>query len=391
MFMSDLLPIITRLAKKVEDNFFCREANGLYDGTGGQLIFLLSSYLRFPELSNAEKLQGYLDHFQARFEVKQADLGLSSGLAGYGFCLEIILQLLGDDSDLNRELDEHLSRLIAQENWRGEYELLYGITGVLLYAGKRIERGHDSCALFELALEKLKTFACNTDVGLAWLTPAYSSFKLHKNQSREFNLGLAHGNSGTLGTLIKAYAVRPSTELYELIASSSHWLSTQAHKRRCGSYFGYSNIDTSGSRLGWCYGDLMNALVMCRAGKFLSDESLVSLAKEVSLSAAQRADSNSGVMDMGLCHGASGIGLIFSQLYAEIGHKSLQQAANFWFSLVKDAFYRSEDLSGFYNYVPHTGKRNEDFSMLTGYSGIGLCLLSHDNPESIWQQSLLIN
>jgi lantibiotic modifying enzyme len=144
------------------------------------------------------------------------------------------------------------------------------------------------------------------------------------------------------------------------------------------------------SRLGWCYGDLTIALTLARVGKKLDDDRYLSLAEKLAKHSANRKVENAMVDDAGICHGTAGLFLIFHQLNNLIPCSSLQMAAYRWLQEVLEQF-ELNGKSAFFEYsIPHRC-HIESSGLLTGYSGIGLCLLAALGQDTEWSDCLLLN
>ena len=382
---------IQALATKVAKNIIHEQELGLLKGLSGQLLFLILAEHHFPGTINCQTLKTQVARLQTELANVSYDFSLGSGISGIGMSFELIQKVLDDTSNINQEIDKALLKMLQNFKGNGEYELLQGLTGVMLYALHRLEHSTGQ-VLLDSSLQNLLNLGSNIDsTTLVWTTKSNSPFKIDFTQQSEFNLGTAHGNTGTLGVFIKIYKKEPTDKLKTVIQQLSHWLLKQGSFSSHDSYFGYTNGDTKQSRLAWCYGDLNNSLILWHAGRLLDDSFITARAKQIALLAAKRRLENSGVDDFGLCHGASGNAVIFQTLYREMQEQSLLDAANYWFSLLIEAANSEKAANALWRYNPTKQNYVECFGLLEGYAGIGLSLLSLLGFDTSWQNCLLMD
>ena len=389
---SDVRVLLIQLANRITSNLKLKAKIklGMLDGLSGQLLFLLLTEEHFPGTVGHKVLQNQLEHLQSGL-ITQHNINLGSGLTGIGLTFELMQKILGSDEDINEQIDLAVLERLEQQPWQGDYELLQGVTGLVHYAIQR--KGYPTGKqLLDKCLDELFMLGQNIEANtIIWPTDEKSIFKLNPDTHPEINLGLAHGNFGTLAVLIKAYRLQQHTNLKEIIYKLSCYLLKQGKFSEKSSYFGYTNGDGKESRLGWCYGDLSNSLVLWHAGKALNDDEIMATAKKMALLAAKRKIENSSVDDMGLCHGASGNAVIFQSLYKAMNEKPLLDASNYWYSVLLNAFNSEKGLEALWRYNPPKKRYEESFGLLEGYAGIGLSLLSLLELDSSWKSLLLMD
>ena len=104
----------------------------------------------------------------------------------------------------------------------------------------------------------------------------------------------------------------------------------------------------------------------------------------------------SGVVDAGLCHGASGLALTFARLFQTTGEARLRDAGRRWFEQALALRRPGRGFAGFQSWQPvddgaEGGEWSDDPSFLTGASGIGLALLAAATRiEPDWDIVLLL-
>ncbi|PAJ72840.1 hypothetical protein CJF42_19005 [Pseudoalteromonas sp. NBT06-2] len=369
--------------------------SGLLSGLTGDLLFLYQLSQYNSELVDEIIFNEKLEFLQAQllFCVERPDL--SSGLSGQGWFLEYINQSQGTDYDpeLCEEIDNILLNTLNVDNWKGEIEMVIGLSGIAMYAGRR-QLKSASKSLFEIIIKHFENLAIQiSENTLSWSQPSNSVYRFNKDEPEafEYNLGLAHGVPSIIAAILPALKI-PSLfdRTKRLLIQSCDWLLAQErqNKERM-SCFSSSCNDDHDSRLGWCYGDLTIALTLARVGNALEMPLYVSKAKEISLHSAHRDEKEGMIRDAGLCHGSAGLVLIFQLLHQQLNEPQLLQAANKWLTYTLE-LYKNQELNGLHMYSGLTNKYEEDTGFLMGYGGIGLCLLSALGEDADWADSLLM-
>jgi hypothetical protein len=131
------------------------------------------------------------------------------------------------------------------------------------------------------------------------------------------------------------------------------------------------------------------------AARAAADPRLEAAALDVARHSAARPVESAGVVDAGLCHGATGVAHLFNRLYQASGEAAVAAAARTWFDRTF-ALRGSEGIGGFRAWVPQGADRmgdlgwEEDPGFLTGSAGIGLALLAATTTvEPDWDRVLL--
>jgi len=395
------------ISKKENDAVNC----GLMNGLAGNLLFLLKVNEFNSNFINEQTFSHKLDFLQEHLSAYVNHLSLSRGLSGQSWFLEFINQAQGEDYDaeLCEEIDDILVNAVTTESWQGEIEMVLGLSGIAMYAGRRIKK-HSSSKLFEIIISHYENLAIKTSENtLSWSQPKNSVYRFNKDDpdNLEFNLGLAHGMPSIIASLIPALNI-PS--LYDrtktLLIQSCDWLIEQELDQApgessiaCFNSYCTGSLDKgkvvmdkkkSGSRLGWCYGDLTIALTLARVGNALELPSYLEKAKSISHLATKRDSVNAAILDAGLCHGSAGVALIFQLLYQQLHEPELLKTANKWLVYTLD-LYQEKGIEGLYMYSAIADDYQADSSLLMGFSGIGLCLLSALGGEPDWADCLLMN
>ncbi|CAH9050137.1 hypothetical protein PSECIP111854_00468 [Pseudoalteromonas sp. CIP111854] len=384
------IKVLELIIQKITSTIISEQHAGLFTGMSGQLLFLVYAEMSIPNSVDNKLIQNCIDKIQRALKSQSLNMGLTSGVSGIGLTLELIQRIIDEPANLNESLDLHLISVLEDESEQIEYELLQGLTGVLLYALNRSQWATGE-KLLNIVLEQLINKKIELSEGLAWPTHITSNFRFSASQDVEFNLGLAHGNAGTLGVLTKVYQKYPTEKLREVIKNHAYWMLSQGIVKADHSYFGYCNNDEKNSRLAWCYGDLCNSLVLWHAGKILGNDFIMNTAQKIALVAASLKLESSGVVDMALCHGAGGNAVIFQSLYFHMKLEPLKKASIYWYTLLLDSTDTAKGLDSLWQFNSVNNSYQENFNLLEGYAGIGLALLSSLDFDSSWQTCLLMD
>jgi hypothetical protein len=329
-------------------------------------------------------------------------LSLYGGLAGIGWTVAHLTG--GDDaaddtnfSALDAALRYQLD--VAPADQRVPYDLVSGVVGWGSYALQRLP-SPTARQLLKLAIDRLAQLAVPQIDGIAWLTPASV---LPGDQQHEFpegylNLGVAHGVPGVIGLLSRAIAkgVAANAAL-SLLTPAVEWLLAQQLPAQELGAFGYyaapGKRASDVSRLGWCYGDLGNSLVIAHAAAVTGNQDWRSAARRLAMRAARRTAVTSGVQDAGLCHGTAGNAHLFNRLFQHFGDDELHAAAVHWFARTFSFEGRGGGVGGYAAWL-HRGAAGpgwvDDPGLLEGAAGVALALLAATTEvEPAWDAMLL--
>jgi lantibiotic modifying enzyme len=387
--------IVQHLVDIVQANTLAINALGLYNGLAGDLLFLwhASEYdgINVDEDQFNEKLAFLQNHI---FDTA-AHVGLSYGLAGTGWLLEYLNQAQGEDYDpeLCEDIDTAIDAALNVSAWENEVELVLGLSGLAVYIARRAKHS-DQTSLYTKLVAHLEALATRPQpCQISWPQPSGSVYRFDKDDrnSTEYNLGLAHGVPGIIAILVPALE-NPflHDRVADLLRQSCDWLLEQQLKDCTRSFYSTKAGIEVPSRLGWCYGDLTIALTLARVGNALQLGRYVDKAKEITLHACKRDAVAGSIRDAGLCHGASGLALIFGMLADELALEECRNASNRWHDYTVSA-YRQGGIKAFYSFRGDTGSYTENAGFLEGYAGIGLCLLGSQGLAPSWTDSLALS
>jgi transcriptional regulator with XRE-family HTH domain len=150
------------------------------------------------------------------------------------------------------------------------------------------------------------------------------------------------------------------------------------------------------ARTAWCYGDPGVAAALLVAGRAVRERAWQREAMRIGLRAATRPEETTGVVDVGLCHGAAGLAHIFHRFYRASGDPAFAKASRHWFARTLAMRRARGGFAGFRSYT--LDRRGDGLSwqtdptLLTGAAGVTLALaaaVTGDEPE--WDRLLLLS
>lgn len=378
----------------------------LANGLPGIAVFL-ANYAQFGRSEEFESLAvEYLNQSLEKTSALDIDTSLYEGLAGELWALHHIgrLQGLDDTNALTAEGDEILLQTLDDRPTGSELDLVSGLAGLALYF---LDRSRDEVT--GKALPKIIHWLCETaeskSSGGTWFREPGSlpATKRRKVPDGYYDLGVAHGQPGILGVLGICYAAGiEQSRIGPLIGEGVSWLLDQKIPSDFPSMFPtivVPGVDVSEqSRLAWCYGDAGIASILWSLGHSTGEVGWIEEARSIARHAVGRTGKETGVLDAGLCHGASGVGHIFNRLAHQLQDEMLADAAIHWYRRTLDFCDPASGVAGFsvsFDLVNFDGSFDPEWNnqpgLLCGPAGIGLALLAGlSEQEPIWDSLLLL-
>lgn len=222
---------------------------------------------------------------------------------------------------------------------------------------------------------------CFVNLGLARLT------------KHDIDLSFAHGLVGILLLVLNAYPILDDKKAARKMVEEgirfimAHELPIRFADNEFSMYpcsFRDDSVEIKRfNRLGWCYGDINFVLLLYRAAKVLNKPPYNELADKIGAQTVLRKNEKSTmVSDSHLCHGSSGLILVYDTLYQQSGLSIYSEAKKFWYEETLK-MVRSELTSDKYSVNP--------VSLLEGWPGVSLTLASvDDKSNSFWRELFLL-
>ncbi|MEA1877272.1 MAG: lanthionine synthetase LanC family protein [Bacteroidota bacterium] len=377
-----LRPHIQSIAKAVSAQICEIKQPGWMTGLAGMAVLLGESAYFMDEKPNSgdeksEALARIMGVINDGFNFPT----LAAGLTGILFAFRYLGERKLIDSDDAHALDEIIPFLKKWGESRienGDFDMLHGGLGPLFVLSSGPGRWAD--LLVDKWTDSLVDKWADSRIG------PYGDL-------RNIDLGLAHGLPSYLLCLsnINIQSSQIKTGLNTLLATADF---TQKH----GSVFPTRIKDGLAqypSRLAWCYGDAGIGISLMLLEERLLVERFSGLTgvhgigqKVLELAAERRDQKNTRVEDPYLCHGSSGLALIFFKAYLLSKNDKFKEAAQYWTKETLNYLNTSYSPN---HPVTQSPNSPADPSLLNGLSGIGLTLMAIDKGYLPgWEKGLLL-
>lgn len=386
---------ILNLIKDI-DNILSRAGDKGYDGISlhlgkaGYLVFLCHYY----KLSQKEELIPRIDSLSDEIieTVFSKDLplnfthGVFGSMWGLKYSNELLDSVFFDEAELAESDHDMLEAIKSLLSGRVNDFMHGGLGGILAINSALINE--NSAELFDSIVDSSQF----EKTGLyLWLD------FMDGDNNEHYNLGLAHGQPAywyflnylaQINPKLKSRALEIITESYRIVKKF------QFNTDSFPSYGAIGNgeiiANDESSRLSWCYGDLSLANTLILIGKELNSDFLLNEGLALAIRTTKRdAFDKAGVIDLCLCHGAASCITIYTNLFYLTGEMIFKDASEKWIQLAID-FYQTDSVR-FYE-PEKVAPANYNTSMLNGYVGLGLSLISAlDGDLRMWNRCLLLN
>ncbi|CAK7040925.1 MAG: hypothetical protein PEPC_01744 [Peptostreptococcus russellii] len=372
-------------------------SGGLYSGDYGILLFLyyLAQYTgdKKYEILSSE----YADKLLKEIGNTVNDHTFGEGLSGILYLFDFLKSkdfVEVDLKDYEELLNNRMLKMMRHDFLDGNYDFMHGALGVPFYLFRK--KGYEN-ALMEL-IDYLYSSAIVDSMsnGIKWIS------KIETKGILCYNLSLSHGISSILAVLALSYgsivSLHYKGKCLALIDQLVNYLLSQEIDYQVNKAFFPSVIDikdkkttTFCSRLAWCYGDLGLAASLYIAGKAINNLQYKQKANSILISRFnEKSISECGVFDAGFCHGSIGIASVARRMYLQTNNRTFLDTYNYWTKVSLDLATHNSLSAGYKTYM---GKYwTDDYSLLTGISGIGLAyisFLSNDNQD--WDELFLLS
>lgn len=371
---------------------------GLASGSAGGALFYTYLAQARDEERYADLAESRLDEAIEALATTTMGPGLYGGFTGVAWTARHLEGRLfeSEEEEGEQEIDRVLADLLERGPWPGDYDLIGGLAGFGLYALEGLPNA-DARRCLERVIEQLAELATNDEQGTAWHTGTHllPPQQLEICPEGYYNLGVAHGIPAVLAVL--AYAVRAGVAAQtadRLLTPAVEWMLAQELDNGDGfpTWLG-EGAQRSRARMAWCYGDPGLATTLLLTARIAGNATWEEHAVRVARAAARRPEEQSGIRDVGLCHGSVGLAHLYNRLYQATGEDLFADTARFWYGQTLEMRRPGEGLAGFLAFMPDLEgnmKWEADPGFLTGAAGVALALLAAVTElEPEWDRVLL--
>jgi lantibiotic modifying enzyme len=365
--------------------------DSLSSGSLGAVLYYYYRYEVFDQPGDANSAHELLGNILRKINSHQSGLfnpSFAGGLSGLGYLLNHLSQKGFVDFSMKSafsEIDDYLFRQAVVQIEHGNTDYLHGAFGIIFYFLSRCEeqvlRGYTGILLDTVLTKAEAQRNC----------PLIGNFIKHQDPNR-INLGLSHGQAGFLLILIQALRhgfqeERLSVYIKNAIGQILHYQT--GHKgNSCASFpfeifLDSSVTDIITNRLGWCYGDLNQVLLLYEAARILGESSYTTVADSVGMMSVTRVtETDTLCFDSHFCHGSSGLAQVYRKMYELRKLPAYQDAYLFWVNKTTEFLERDLD-TGLY--------KGKEAAFLEGLIGPAIVLLSFASEEpSDWSKCWLL-
>jgi len=356
------------------------KGKGIVIGGSGLALCWAYLYYQMEDESYYSKLDNILAAIMYR---PSTDLTLGKGLAGIAWTISLIKQLgiLDGGQDWLRNID-----LILEEGYKAmlvadNTDYFSGATGLLFYF---LNRNGEYSKLSDISQLFISHIEANIEKD-----ERKKPYPGTDNKNYNINLGVPHGITGLLLMLllIKEKNILEIDQL--IIRLTEKLLSYRDKTDKCPYYFP-SRISEDKhpypSITSWCYGDLMAAYALLKAGLLLRQKRYYALSLKILQDTLTRERTHPDALV--LCHGYTSLAHIYYQIFRITGNNVFHGRAEYWKSKSIQNFeecwldYKTtNNYSGFF----------ENPSLFFGVPGFFLSLLAWNSSTYVkWVKCLLL-
>ena len=257
------------------------------------------------------------------------------------------------------------------------YDFLHGAIGAGLYFNKK---GNE-----DITNELIDYLDQTADKNLTSHIYRWKSIIDHQKKEKVYNISLSHGCSSIALFLSRIISQQKNNidnkKCIDLLKGCIKFILSQKFEDK-GKLSIFPSVSLSesaaSSRLAWCYGDLGIGYAIYYAGKTLFNDDWIRKGIDIIKNTiGRKTKETTFIYDAGICHGSSGVAMIYYKMFIETKEPEFLEASKFWIDQTLKLAIHKDGIAGFKTYYANSQTFTNDYSLLTGVSGIGLMLLSY--------------
>lgn len=373
---------------------------GIFTGYPGLALYYFEKYNLFNDSEAFEKFEYYLDQSLNGLQEDKV-FSLCSGSVGIYYLIFYLTKNKYFEEPVEEsfeEFPEYADDLLEYYAGKKNFDYLHGFMGVLFLCLELYSFSEDDNFKEKIkdriitVVHLLKSLSVPVDDDkTAWISKGLYS------KVEGFSFGFAHGIPSIISLLSNVYAAGIERETIKKMLDQSYNFLRSVQGDYDGSSFpnfitvrNGERIATDSSRLAWCYGDLSVGIAMMHYGKALGNEESITEAEKILVKTTEREYGKTGVVDVFLCHGSSGLIMMYSYLYRVTGNPAYKKATDFWTQDTLTIGNRPE--TGMRTWLGSEGWIEQD-TILEGRTGLLLQLyaLTHENYKNPLEKLFLLD
>jgi hypothetical protein len=374
----------------------------LFSGILGKSIYFssLNKYNKNNQFDN--KLLEPIEVWDLFLKTGNVPKSFSAGVYGYIFYLSYLCKnefLEKEDiEDITNQLISWSVNFSLKEMEQDHFDYLHGSLGLVVALSQIGDISNnlsteDYITKITSLLETKQSFL--NENSILWKS------RHHINTSTFiFNLGLAHGSPSVVNVLLILLEHSEYPQLIkQLILKGINGILEQEYLDKDNTSLFPTHVNTESmekmgpSRMAWCYGDLGIAITLIKSGLSLNNKEWINKGIEIGMHTISRINlEENNIIDSGLCHGMSGIALIYSRLYNYTDVNEFKVCAMYWYEKTIESAFDKKGRLKYKTWDEMDGCFKFDTGFLEGISGIGLSLISSiSDEEPTWDNCLLLS
>jgi lantibiotic biosynthesis protein len=398
IYESEIDDYLQKIDKILEQRQY--ENDTLFSGNLGRVLYFMYRYRTSDNLYFADLASSILGQVLENIREKKSRISftssISSGLTGLCF----INMLLEDDDfmdlGMNKtfiQFDEIIFKKACQQIKEGNLDYLHGALGSLYYFSFRVQKNENIAFYITQMIDLIMEGTVNKPNGMYFKNVWINQMNETPNS---INFGFAHGLTGMVMVLLKIYQTGIANDKVRKIMNGfiefilSKYQETDFRNKQ------YSHFPTAiaendfinnsqnqgrySSFLGWCYGDLNQAIMCYQAGKILDRNDLTRIAESISHTTLKRIQHKVAFMDNHFfCHGTSGLAQMYCALEQISGNTLYQEGSQYWLSQTMHYLEKFD------------WNTNTNRGLLGDLEGLGLVLMSvQSSTKTRWDRLFLL-
>lgn len=390
-YESEIDDYLQKIDKILEKRAY--ENDTLFSGNLGRVLYFMYRYRTSDNVYFADLASQILGQVLENIREKKSKISftssLSSGLTGLCF----INMLLEDDDFMDlgmdktfTQFDEIIFNKACQQIREGNLDYLHGALGSLYYFSFRVQKNENITFYISQMIDLIIEGTVSESDGMYFKNTHINKMN---DTPDSLNFGFAHGLSGMVMVMLKVYQTGIAKEKVQKVINGFIGFTLSKYQKTDFEGKQFSHLPMTiepgskgnyGSFLGWCYGDLNQAVMFYQAGKILERNDLVRIAENISYTTLKRIQKRGAYLDNPFfCHGTSGLAQMYHSLEQISENTINQKGSQSWHSQTID-------------YLEKFDWELDNFGgLLNGLEGLGLVLMSsQSNAKTLWDRLFLL-